>query len=195
MNQSIHIESSRCIGCGTCMAACMDAHRIEGLQSAPRIRLVKSKDLSSTSTCHHCESPTCAAVCPVDAIEVMDDFILIHEQQCIACGMCSLACPFGAIHPSGTSVAGVAGIKFDTPTFSPNTSRQIAWEIGVKNTAVKCDLCRLTDHGPACVDVCPTNCLMLIDGTSKKSSIDDRRLRAAEAGIDLPESPMKERRG
>ena len=47
--------------------------------------------------CMHCESPTCAEVCPADAIKKTADGVVqsASKPKCIACNNCVLACPFG----------------------------------------------------------------------------------------------------
>ena len=47
--------------------------------------------------CMHCEQPTCAEVCPADAIKRTGDGVVqtARKPRCIACGNCVLACPFG----------------------------------------------------------------------------------------------------
>ena len=47
--------------------------------------------------CMHCEQPTCAEVCPADAIKRTGDGIVqsARKPRCIACGNCVVACPFG----------------------------------------------------------------------------------------------------
>ena len=47
--------------------------------------------------CMHCESPTCAEVCPAFAIKRTEDGVVQSASQprCIACNNCVLACPFG----------------------------------------------------------------------------------------------------
>ena len=47
--------------------------------------------------CMHCNSPTCAEVCPADAIKKTDDGVVqsARKPRCIACNNCVLACPFG----------------------------------------------------------------------------------------------------
>jgi Fe-S-cluster-containing dehydrogenase component len=45
----------------------------------------------------HCEQPTCAEVCPADAIKRTGDGVVqtARRPRCIACGNCVVACPFG----------------------------------------------------------------------------------------------------
>ena len=47
--------------------------------------------------CMHCDSPTCAEVCPADAIKRTGDGVVqtARKPRCIACNNCVLACPFG----------------------------------------------------------------------------------------------------
>src|SRR5512138_2855617 len=47
--------------------------------------------------CMHCEEPTCALVCPADAIKKGEDGVVRSalKPRCIACSNCVLACPFG----------------------------------------------------------------------------------------------------
>jgi Fe-S-cluster-containing dehydrogenase component len=47
--------------------------------------------------CMHCEQPTCAEVCPADAIKRSGDGVVqsARKPRCIACGNCVIACPFG----------------------------------------------------------------------------------------------------
>jgi Fe-S-cluster-containing dehydrogenase component len=47
--------------------------------------------------CMHCQQPTCAEVCPADAIKRTSDGVVqsARKARCIACGNCVVACPFG----------------------------------------------------------------------------------------------------
>jgi Fe-S-cluster-containing dehydrogenase component len=85
--------------------------------------------------CMHCEQPTCAEVCPADAIKRTADGIVqsARKPRCIACGNCVLACPFG-----------VPELYDD---------RQIM---------MKCDMCydrSSSGRKPMCAAVCPSQAL------------------------------------
>lgn len=165
MSRFVIAEAGRCIACNTCMAACSTAHKAVGLQSQPRLTLTKTDDVSAPVLCRHCEKAFCEMVCPVNAIrhDAAAGRVVVDEKTCIGCKMCALACPFGAITPSGTGVAGVAGIATPTPTYEKAMSPLLAWEAGVRSVAVKCDLCAFSPDGPACIRACPTKALVLVD--------------------------------
>lgn len=181
MNRFISIHPDKCIGCGTCRAACSEGHRAIGKQSEPRISVIQTKDVSAAVTCHHCEDAPCLQICPVAAITRDDGAIKVNEQTCIGCKLCSMACPFGAIHPAGTSIAGVAGMMVPTPTFSKTLDPALRWEIGVYTCAVKCDLCDDIEGGPRCVAGCPTNALEYVDERTPNKQAYDKRVAAVEA--------------
>jgi ferredoxin len=46
--------------------------------------------------CGVCQA--CATVCPVNAIEVTESYIIIIPQKCTGCGICVKVCPVGAIN-------------------------------------------------------------------------------------------------
>lgn len=177
MNRFIAINPDMCIGCGTCLAACSGSHRAVGLQAEPRLSLVTTRDVSAAITCHHCEGAPCLTVCPVNAITREDGAVLVNEQTCIGCRMCGIVCPFGAIHPAGTSIAGVAGTMTATPTYSNTVDPLIRWEVGVYIRAVKCDLCGFdpTLPEPHCVAACPTHALTYVTGEEAASDAADKR--------------------
>jgi Fe-S-cluster-containing dehydrogenase component len=85
--------------------------------------------------CMHCDSPTCAEVCPADAIKRTEDGVVqtARKPRCIACNNCVLACPFGV------------------PKM--NTREELM---------MKCDMCYdRTSEGkrPMCATVCPSQAL------------------------------------
>jgi Fe-S-cluster-containing dehydrogenase component len=130
------IDPNRCIGCQACVQACTecDTHRGESM-----IHLEFVERSRSTQTvpvvCMHCEQPTCAEVCPADAIKRTGDGIVqsARKARCIACGNCVVACPFG-----------VPELYED---------RQIM---------MKCDMCydrSSVGKKPMCATVCPSQAL------------------------------------
>lgn len=181
MNRFIAINPDACIGCGTCRAACSEGHREAGLQAEPRLSLVMTRDVSAAVTCHHCEGAPCLQVCPVNAIDRKDGAVRVNEQHCVGCKLCAIVCPFGAIHPAGTSIAGVAGVKVSTPTFPASLDPLLQWEAGVYTCAVKCDLCGFDEAGPRCVRACPTDALSYVEPRDIDDAGREKRLQAAGA--------------
>jgi Fe-S-cluster-containing dehydrogenase component len=85
--------------------------------------------------CMHCDSPTCAEVCPADAIKRSADGVVqtARKPRCIACNNCVIACPFGV----------------------PKMHTRM-------NLMMKCDMCYdRTSVGkkPMCASVCPSQAL------------------------------------
>jgi hydrogenase-4 component A len=185
MNRFVIANPRRCIGCNTCMAACSSVHRAVGLQALPRLTVTRTFEVTAPVLCRHCEDAPCARVCPVDAIKLTGDQVELNEQTCIGCKMCAIACPFGAITPSGTPVSGVAGIKVGHPTESAALDPLLAWNAGVKTVAVKCDLCSFQESGPECVRTCPTNALRVMNDDSLGDSNATKRLASATANAAL----------
>lgn len=130
------IDQSRCIGCGACVAACTECDTHRGVSM---IHLDTIDRRGSTQTapmvCMHCEDPTCAEVCPADAIKQYEDGIVqsAERSRCIACRNCVYACPFGV------------------PEVYPE-----------RNLMMKCDMCydRSSEGlAPMCASVCPSEAL------------------------------------
>lgn len=194
MNRFVIAEPGRCIGCNTCMAACSSVHETAGRQKAPRLTVTKTEEATAPILCRHCDDAPCARVCPVAAITLEGEAVVLDEKRCIGCKMCALACPFGAISPGGTSMSGVAGVVVPQARRPAGLDPILAWDIGVKTVAVKCDLCDFLPTGPACVRVCPTDALWSVaDGVLARSG-DIRRLATASVrGPDLPLVTLEER--
>jgi Fe-S-cluster-containing dehydrogenase component len=93
-----YIDPSRCIGCRACVAACAECDSHRG-QSMIHVDFVDRRNSIATvpMVCMHCDEPTCALVCPADAIKKGEDGVVRSalKPRCIACSNCVLACPFG----------------------------------------------------------------------------------------------------
>lgn len=192
MKSFVVADPQKCIGCKTCVAACSEVHKKQGLQSHPRLTLVEHGGATAPVMCRHCEDAPCAAVCPVQAIVKEDGRVMINETLCVGCTLCAVACPFGVIAFDGSRPIAMSG-SYDT--YIPSTPRSsnpstsvpatfghdiLAWEPGVKSIAVKCDLCEFREEGPACVEVCPTKALVLVSPDAIDCTQKIKREQAAE---------------
>lgn len=92
MNRFVIADSTVCIGCRTCEAACSETHRQHGLQAMPRLQVMRNEKESAPQMCHHCEDAPCATVCPVNAIQRVDGAVQLNESLCVSCKLCGIAC-------------------------------------------------------------------------------------------------------
>jgi len=173
------IDLDTCVGCHACATSCKEwnAGGIAGPLTDERpfakdpqgvwFNRVHSYELEADAatqqpaqtlhfprSCLHCETPACVTVCPTGASykRTEDGIVLVDEDKCIGCKLCSWACPYGAREYSE-----------------------------VEGVMKKCTLCvdRIyndkldeVDRQPACVQACPTKARHfgdLGDPTSKVS--------------------------
>lgn len=52
-----------------------------------------------TENCINCKYQDCVTVCPVDCFYEGENFLVIHPEECIDCGVCEPECPADAIKP------------------------------------------------------------------------------------------------
>jgi len=52
-----------------------------------------------TESCIKCKYQDCIEVCPVDCFYEGENFLVIHPDECIDCGVCEPECPVDAIKP------------------------------------------------------------------------------------------------
>jgi len=130
------VDPSRCIGCQACVQACSecDTHKGHSMIQLDFIDRATSPQTVPV-VCMHCDSPTCAEVCPADAIKRTEDGVVqtARKPRCIACNNCVLACPFGV--------------------------PKMSTDMGLM---MKCDMCydrSSVGKKPMCASVCPSQAL------------------------------------
>lgn len=143
-------DSTRCIGCKACVAACREANGLDpepgfapGLYHAPVELSARAKTVVKLydeggeqsfikTQCMHCVDPACVGACMLGALKKREYGIVTYDDSlCIGCRYCQVACPYNVP-------------KFEWAKVSPRI--------------VKCELCkhRLKEgRTPACTDVCP----------------------------------------
>src|ERR1051326_4873692 len=130
------IDPSRCIGCQACVQACGECGTHRGTSMIHLEYMQRSTTVQTTpQVCMHCENPTCAQVCPADAIKQTPDGVVQSslKPRCIGCRKCVLACPFG-----------------------------VPKNLSEPDQMMKCDMCYdRTSVGkrPMCATVCPSEAL------------------------------------
>jgi Fe-S-cluster-containing dehydrogenase component len=134
-----YVDPSRCIGCQSCVKACEECETHRG-NSLINFDFIDRPETSASAAyvCWHCDDPTCAEVCPADAIKKGEDGIVQSalKPRCIACSNCVYACPFGI------------------PKLFPEYEQRM-----------KCDMCYdRTSVGkrPMCATVCPSQALAYV---------------------------------
>ena len=135
-DRHFYIDPARCIGCNACVQACSECDTHKGVSMIQLDFVNRSRSTQTVPVvCMHCDQPTCAEVCPADAIKRTGDGVVqsARKPRCIACGNCVVACPFG-----------VPELYID------------------RAIMMKCDMCYdRTSVGkkPMCATVCPSQAL------------------------------------
>lgn len=180
------IDLDTCVGCQACVTSCKEWNT--GGHMAPltdldpyggsvdgvwfnRVHTYEHQTEAGGRTVHfprsclHCSEPACVTVCPTGASykRTSDGIVLVDEDKCIGCKLCSWACPYGA--------------------------REFDVAVGVMK---KCTLCvdRIyndnlpqEDRIPACVAACPTGARHYGDLGDPNSAIS--QLVEERGGVDL----------
>ncbi len=188
------IDLDICVGCHACATNCKEWNT--GAKSAPltdlnphgkdpdgvwfnRIHTFEtmsdageSRTVHFPKSCLHCDDAPCVTVCPTGASykREEDGIVLVNEDICIGCKLCSWACPYGAR-------------EYDE----------------IEGVMKKCTMCvdkiynenlPPESRAPACVSTCPTGARSFGDLNDPNSDVS--KLVAARQGYDLmPEQGTK----
>lgn len=184
------IDLDTCVGCHACAVSCKEwnaggiagpltdtdpygkapegvwFNRVHSYEVAPAPETAQPAiTLHFPRSCLHCETPACVTVCPTGASykRAEDGIVLVDEDKCIGCKLCSWACPYGAREYSA-----------------------------VEGVMKKCTLCvdRIynehldeAERQPACVQACPSRARHFGDLGDPDSDVS--KLVAARGGVDL----------
>ncbi|MCM2316020.1 MAG: 4Fe-4S dicluster domain-containing protein [Thermoanaerobaculia bacterium] len=135
-SMEMFVDPNRCIGCQSCVQACSECDTHKGISMIHLEYVDRPHSVQTVPViCMHCDSPTCAEVCPADAIKKSDDGVVqtARKPRCIACNNCVIACPFGV------------------------PKMQVEFQL-----MMKCDLCydrSSVGLKPMCASVCPSGAL------------------------------------
>ncbi|HHB83909.1 MAG TPA: 4Fe-4S dicluster domain-containing protein [Devosia sp.] len=184
------IDLDTCVGCHACVISCKEWNTsnygaplsdMDAYGAAPdgtflnRVHTFEVKaDGSNAQTVHfpksclHCEDAPCVTVCPTGASykRTEDGIVLVNEADCMGCGLCAWACPYGA--------------------------RELDKVEGVMK---KCTLCvdRIynenipeEDRVPSCVRTCPAGARHFGDFADPESNVS--KLSAERGGLVLMEA-------
>jgi Fe-S-cluster-containing dehydrogenase component len=151
-------DSTRCVGCGGCVAACKEANNLpSGVErNAVKEREAAGGPIYFKQQCMHCVDPSCVSACMLGALhkegegkrdmggERKGTGIVVYDKDlCLGCRYCQIAC------------------AFSVPRFE--------WGEAFPRI-VKCELCRqrrdpkasgpLAVANPSCCQVCPAEAVI-----------------------------------
>ncbi len=144
-----------CIACNACEKRCVKNAYTRGRLNKTRLDVLKLDSGNMVNQCRQCDDAPCANVCPTSALRIANSYVELHEEICIGCKLCTIACPYGAMNVEADYMPSVQD-EVDRDLVAGCVS-------GLKSIAVKCDLCSGGEDGPVCVDICPKGALLMVD--------------------------------
>lgn len=167
------IDTGKCVGCSDCVVACQTENQVPFgycrdwiTETVNGTYPLVEMELRS-ERCNHCENPPCVRTCPTGASHVAEGgIVLVTGDMCIGCGACIESCPYDA--------------RYQHPK---------------EGYVDKCTFCiHRVEKGldPACVSVCPTNCMYFGDFDDPNSKV-ARLLAEKNHKVLAPEAGTKPR--
>ena len=152
-----YIDTTTCIGCKACEAACqewndlgtVETEQTGTYQTLPKLdakfwNLIRFNEreveggllwMMRKDQCMHCAEPGCLAACPAPGaiVQYGNGIVDVDPSKCIGCGYCATGCPF------------------EVPKFHVKSGKMAKCTLCVDRVEVGLE--------PACVKACPTGCL------------------------------------
>ncbi len=104
MQKSLNISPEKCTGCLQCELACSLEHEGSFNPAKSRIKVIEFDTIGRMVpyTCTQCADAWCVKACPVNAIVInhATGAKEVHDDVCVGCKVCTIACPFGTINYS-----------------------------------------------------------------------------------------------
>ena len=153
--RGVLVDTTKCIGCRACEAACSETNRLSGPampDDAAVFGSLRKTDTTSFTVvnrvtpatperfvkqqCMHCLEPACASACLARALDKTPmGPVVYHKDRCLGCRYCMVACPF------------------DVPKYEYDKALPYV---------TKCTFCadrQAKGESPACTSVCPGGAL------------------------------------
>src|SRR5512142_2825405 len=149
---SVLVDTTLCVGCRACEAACSEANKNPAPPEGDAV-LQQKRDTNQNAftvvnkipdvpnrfakkQCMHCLAPACASACPVRAMDKKPEGPVTYDPtNCLGCRYCMIACPFDIP-------------KYEYDSAAPRVR--------------KCEFCaqrQARGLKPACTEVCPSGAL------------------------------------
>ncbi len=170
MRYAMVIDTKKCVGCSDCVVACQTENNVPiGFCRDWVVEVTKGTypNLSleiRSERCNHCENSPCVRCCPTGSSHYEEGGIVkVTANECIGCGACIESCPYDAryMHPDGV---------VDKCTFCHHRVQK--------------------GQDPACVSVCPTNCMYFGD-IDDPNSVVSKKLNTRKWKVLAPEAGTK----